>query len=147
MEDNMNENKGESISSELSMDEETRRLFNVRKVQKSKKPTFKRAGSHKFKRLDSNWRRPRGLQGKQRRHYAGKGALAQTGYCSPRAVKGLHPCGYADILVETLEAVENVDASREAIRISGRVGSRKKTQIEAKAVELGIKILNPTRGE
>ncbi|MFY9201953.1 MAG: 50S ribosomal protein L32e, partial [Methanosarcina flavescens] len=44
----------------LDMDSESRRLFNVRKVLKGKKPQFKRAACHKFKRLDSNWRRPRG---------------------------------------------------------------------------------------
>ncbi|HET8686705.1 MAG TPA: 50S ribosomal protein L32e, partial [Methanosarcina sp.] len=47
--------EGTSVST-LDMDSESRRLFNVRKVQKGKKPQFKRAACHKFKRLDSNWR-------------------------------------------------------------------------------------------
>jgi len=79
--------KGTSVST-LDMDPESKRLFNVRKVQKGKKPQFKRTCSHKFKRLDTNWRRPRGSQGKQRRKYVSKGALAQVGYGSPVAVKG-----------------------------------------------------------
>ncbi|MDD4523159.1 MAG: 50S ribosomal protein L32e, partial [Methanosarcina sp.] len=54
--------EGTSVST-LDTDSEFRRLFNVRKVLKGKKPQFKRAACHKFKRLDSNWRRPRGLQG------------------------------------------------------------------------------------
>ncbi len=132
---------------ELTMDEESRRLFKVRKVQKAKKPDFKRADSHKKKRLDSNWRRPRGLQGKQRKHIKAKGALAQVGYGSPVAVKGLHPSGYADILVNNVDDIEKIDASIEAIRIARTVGSRKKAMIEDKAAELGIKVLNPTRGE
>lgn len=131
----------------LAMDEESRRLFNVRKVQKAKKPDFKRADSHKKKRLDSNWRRPRGLQGKQRKHIKAKGALAQVGYGSPVAVKGLHPSGYADILVNNLSDVEKIDASIEAIRIARTIGARKKVIIEEKAAELGLKVLNPTRGE
>ena len=131
----------------LTMDEESRRLFKVRKVQKAKKPDFKRADSHKKKRLDSNWRRPRGLQGKQRKHIKAKGALAQVGYGSPVAVKGLHPSGYADILVNNLSDVEKIDASIEAIRIARTVGTRKKVIIEEKAAELGLKVLNPTRGE
>lgn len=131
----------------VDVSENTKRLFKVRKVQKGKKPTFKRADAHKYKRLDSNWRRPRGLQGKQRRHYKAKGAVVQAGYGSPAAVKGLHPSGYAEVLVNTVSDVEKVDASVEAIRIARTVGARKRALIEAKASELGIKVLNPTRGE
>ncbi|MDD2438961.1 MAG: 50S ribosomal protein L32e [Methanosarcinaceae archaeon] len=133
--------------STLNMDPESRRLFKVRKVLKGKKPQFKRACSHKFKRLDSNWRRPRGLQGKQRRKYKGKGAVAQVGYGSPAAVKGLHPSGYADVLVANLAELELVDPSFEAVRISATVGAKKKVLIKEKAEELGIKVLNPGKGE
>ncbi|WP_094228839.1 50S ribosomal protein L32e [Methanolobus psychrotolerans] len=129
------------------MDDKTKRLFKVRKIQKHKKPDFKRTDCHKYKRLDSNWRRPRGLQGKQRRHYKSKGALAQVGYGSPAVVKGLHPSGYAEVLVFTVAELDNVNAVEEAIRIAAKVGGRKKALIEAKAAELSIKILNPTRGE
>jgi large subunit ribosomal protein L32e len=132
---------------ELEMDEESRRLFKVRKVQKGKKPDFKRADSHKFKRLDSNWRRPRGLQSKKRRHVRAKGALAQVGYGSPVTVKGLHPSGFAEVLVRTVSDVEKVDASIEAIRIARTVGAKKRNVIEEKAVELNIRVLNPSRGE
>lgn len=133
--------------SELVMDDESRRLFNVRKVLKGKKPDFKRTDSHKLKRLDSNWRRPRGLQGKQRKHIKAKGALAQVGYGSPVAVKGLHPSGYADILVRNISDIDAIDATIEAIRIARTIGAKKKAVIEEKAAELGIKVLNPTRGE
>lgn len=131
----------------LDMDSESKRLFNVRKVLKGKKPQFKRAAYHKFKRLDSNWRRPRGTQGKQRRKYVSKGALAQVGYGSPVAVKGLHPSGYSDVLISSVDELELIDPSYEAIRIASTVGARKKAIIIAKAEELGIKILNPGRSE
>lgn len=129
------------------MDDKIKRLFKVRKIQKHKKPDFKRTDSHKYKRLDSNWRRPRGLQGKQRKHIKAKGALAQVGYGSPVAVKGLHPSGYAEVFVVTVGQLDAVNVAEEAIRISGKVGGRKKLIIEAKAAELSIKVLNPTRGE
>ncbi|MGB9927545.1 MAG: 50S ribosomal protein L32e [Methanosarcina sp.] len=131
----------------LDMDPESRRLFNVRKVQKGKKPQFKRAAYHKFKRIDDNWRRPRGTQGKQRRKYVSKGALAQVGYGSPAAVKGLHPSGYSDVLISSIADLELIDSSYEAIRIAAKVGARKKALILAKAEELGIKVLNSGRGE
>jgi large subunit ribosomal protein L32e len=129
------------------MDDKTKRLFKVRKIQKHKKPVFRRTDGHKYKRLDENWRRPRGIQGKQRRHYKGKGAIAQVGYGSPVAVKGLHPSGYAEVLVCTVSQLDDVNAEVEAVRIAAKVGGRKKALIEAKAAELSIKVLNPTRGE
>lgn len=146
MEEQIKENAEISVTA-LAMDPESKRLFNVRKVQKGKKPTFKRTCSHKFKRLDSNWRRPRGLQGKQRQKYVAKGALAQVGYGSPAVVKGLHPSGYADVLISNVAEIELVDPSIEAIRIASSVGAKKKAMIEAKARELGIKILNPSGGQ
>jgi large subunit ribosomal protein L32e len=146
MAEEFNEVEDASVSI-LDMDPETKRLFNVRKVQKGKKPQFKRTCSHKFKRIDTNWRRPRGSQGKQRRKYVAKGALAQVGYGSPVAVKGLHPSGYSDVLISNAVELELVDPLCEAIRIAATVGARKKTGILAKALELGIKVLNPGRGE
>jgi len=146
MAEEFNEVEGTSVSA-LDMDPESRRLFNVRKVQKGKKPQFKRTCSHKFKRLDTNWRRPRGSQGKQRRKYVAKGALAQVGYGSPAAVKGLHPSGYSDVLISSIAELELVDPSFEAIRIARTIGAQKKAVILAKAEELGIKVLNPGRSE
>ena len=138
--------KGTSVST-LDMDPESKRLFNVRKVQKGKKPQFKRTCCHKFKRLDTNWRRPRGSQGKQRRKYVSKGALAKVGYGSPVAVKGLHPSGYFDVLIFSTSELELVDPSYEAIRVAAAVGAKKKTVILAKAEELGIRVLNPGKGD
>jgi large subunit ribosomal protein L32e len=146
MAEKSNEAKGTSVSAP-EMDSESRRLFGVRKVQKGKKPQFKRAACHKFKRLDVNWRRPRGSQGKQRRKYVAKGALAQIGYGSPAAVRGLHPSGFMDVLISNTTELELVDPSFEAIRIAATVGARKKAIILAKAEELGIRVLNPGRGE
>lgn len=143
---NYNEAKETSVSAP-DMDPESRRLFGVRKVLKGKKPQFKRAACHKFKRLDANWRRPRGTQGKQRRKYKAKGALVQAGYGSPAAVKGLHPSGFMDVLISSTVELELVDPSFEAIRIAATVGARKKAIILAKAEELGIRVLNPGRGE
>ena len=137
----------DTLVSTLDMDPESKRLFNVRKIQKGKKPQFKRTCSHKFKRLDTNWRHPRGSQGKQRRKYVSKGAHAQVGYGSPLAVKGLHPSGYSDVLIYSTSELELVDPSYEAIRVASSVGARKKAVIITKAEELGIRVLNPGQGD
>ncbi|MFC1786506.1 50S ribosomal protein L32e [Halobacteriota archaeon] len=120
------------------------RLLKVRKRQKSKKPAFRRHDSHKRKRLDENWRRPRGLHNKLRRRIVAKGAIVEAGYSSPKKVKGLHPSGYEEVLVHRPKDVEDVDVANQAIRIGGTVGMMKRLDIEKKAEELDIKVLNPT---
>lgn len=123
------------------------RLLRVRKRQKSKKPAFRRHDSHKKKRVGESWRRPRGLHNKLRSGIAAKGALVQIGYRSPNEVRGLHPSGYEEVLVHRPGDVEKVDATIQAIRISGKVGIKKRLDIEERAEELGVKILNPMRKE
>ncbi|MDY6865929.1 MAG: 50S ribosomal protein L32e [Halobacteriota archaeon] len=124
------------------MDSETNRLLRVRERQKSKKPTFKRTDSHKKKKLDDKWRRPRGLQSKFRRHVSAKGALVKSGYGSPKAVKGLHPCGLSEVLVANPSEITDLDPETQAVRISGTVGAKKKSEIIKRASERGLKVLN-----
>jgi large subunit ribosomal protein L32e len=52
-----------------------------------------------------------------------------------------------DVLISSTAELELVDPSFEAIRIAATVGARKKAIILAKAEELGIRVLNPGRGE
>ncbi|KAF5413836.1 MAG: 50S ribosomal protein L32e [Candidatus Methanogaster sp.] len=125
------------------MDSATKRLLNTRKQQKSKKPTFKRTDSHKKKKLDVNWRRPRGLQSKLRRRFASKGAVVQVGYGSPKAVKGLHPSGFEEVMVRNPGDLQPIDSSYQAARIARTVGVRKRQMIEEIAKSHEIKILNP----
>ena len=125
------------------MDIATRQLLKTRKKQKSKKPTFKRTDSHKKKKLDENWRRPRGLQSKLRKRIASKGAVVQVGYGSPRAVRGLHPSGFEDVLVRNLNDLQSIDPTYQAVRIARTVGVRKRQMIEEVAKNREIKLLNP----
>jgi len=124
-----------------------KRLLKVRKKQKSKKPAFRRHDSHKKKRVGESWRRPRGIHNKLRSGIAAKGTLVQIGYRSPNEVRGLHPSGYEEVLVHRPSDVEKVDTTTQAIRVSGKVGTKKRLDIEERAEELGIKILNPMRKE
>ncbi|HDJ38479.1 MAG: 50S ribosomal protein L32e [Candidatus Makaraimicrobium thalassicum] len=126
---------------------ENRRLLNVRKRQKSKKPAFRRADGHKKKKLDCNWRRPRGLQGKLRKGIATKGAIAQVGYGSPRAVRGLHPSGFEEVLVRNPDDLRSIDPSYQVARIARTVGVRKRMMIEEVATAREIRILNPLTAE
>lgn len=126
-----------------------KRLLRVRRRLKARKPEFKRYCAHKKLRLrNKSWRRPRGLDNKLRIRYGGKKSgriVVNVGFGSPKAVRGLHPSGYEEVLIYNPNELEKIDPERQAIRIASQVGMKKRLAIEDKAKELGLKILNPTR--
>jgi len=124
-------------------DDETKRLLDIRKKQKSKKPAFRQTDSHKKKKLADHWRRPDGIHNKTRRAIKGKCPLVKAGYGSPASVRGLHPSGFEEVIVNNPGDLASVNAEKQAIRIAHTVGLRKRIMIETKAAELGLKILNP----
>ena len=145
VEEEKQEEKTEALPITMALDEEMKRLLNVRKKQKSKKPEFKQTDSHKKKKLADYWRKPDGIHNKTRYALKGKTPLVEAGYGSPAAVRGLHPSGFEEVLVRTPKDIESLKVGRQAARIARTVGSRKRAIIEKKAAELGLKILNPTR--
>jgi len=121
------------------VDEKTRLI----RARNAKRATFTRQNLHQKKKLKDTWRRPRGLQSKQRKQYRAKGAQPTPGYGSPLAVRGFHPSGYEEILVHRVEDLEGLDAQVQAIRISGSVGNKKREAIQNKALEYALKVINP----
>jgi len=117
------------------------RLLKVRTRQKSKKPEFNFHDSHKKKRLGTSWRKPRGLHNKLRQQIAAKGKLVRVGYGSPKAVRGFHPCGLPEMLVNNVAELEKAQGA--VVRIASGVGMKKRLEIQTKAATAGIKILNP----
>lgn len=130
----------------LTLDAETKRLLDVRKKQKSKKPHFRQTDSHKKKKLADYWRRPDGIHNKMRYGVKGKTPLVEAGYGSPSLVRGLHPSGFEEVIVNNPKEIESLNKGQ-AARIAHTVGARKRVLIEKRASELGLKILNPTRRE
>ncbi len=120
------------------------RLLRVRTRQKSKKPEFNFHDSHKKKRLGTSWRKPRGLHNKLRQQIAAKGKLVRPGFGSPRAVKGYHPCGLPEVLVNNVAELQKAQGS--VVRIAAAVGMKKRLEIQAKAAQSGLKVLNPKGG-
>ncbi len=123
---------------------EKARLMTIRARIKRKKPRFLRQEWWRFPKFKNNpkWRRPKGIDSKMRLKKKGKPRSPSIGWGSPRAVRGLHPSGYEEVLVHNVKELEAIDPSRQAARIAGTVGRRKRELIVAKAKELGIKVLN-----
>jgi ribosomal protein L32E len=70
-------------------------------------------------------------------------ALVKVGYRSPKASRGLHPSGYRDNLIHNVTELAKLDPKGDAARIAHTVGKKKRIEIINKALQLGIKVLNP----
>lgn len=106
-----------------------------------RKPKFLRQGQY-LKRVGEKWRKPRGIHSKLRQKKKGKGSLPNVGYMAPKNLRGLHPSGYRERLVENVNYLSLIDPKKEAVRISSKVGERKRKEIINKAKKLKLKVLN-----
>jgi large subunit ribosomal protein L32e len=119
-----------------------RKALRTRELARNKKPAFLRPESWRYDKFSESWRRPRGLDNKIRQKVKGWPASPSTGYKGPKVARYLHPSGYREVLVYTVEEVAKVDPATQAIRIGGTVGMRKRALITAEAQKLEIKVLN-----
>jgi len=112
---------------------------------KHKKPDFRRQESWRYKRVKENWRRPRGIDSKMRKKVKGWPRSPEAGYRSPKEIRGLHPSGYTEVRVQTVDDLIKIDPQRQAIRIARTLGAKKRFEILARAEGRGIHVLNPRR--
>jgi large subunit ribosomal protein L32e len=108
-----------------------------------KKPKFRRQESWRYKRVGDTWRKPHGIDSKMRKKVKGWPVSPTTGYRSPKKTRGLHPSGFVETLVQSVEDLGGIDPELQAIRIARTVGGRKRVEILASAEEKGIHVLNP----
>ena len=127
---------------ELSAEE--RKLLKIRRVQKGKKPKFRRQESWRYKRVDPSWRRPKGIDSKMRLKLGGRPKLVEIGYRSPSRVRGRSGSGHDEVLVFNVGDLSKV-APDQVVRIGHVVGQRKRFDILEKAKALGLYVVNPGR--
>jgi len=115
------------------------------KSQKVSHPTFKRpnVGRPSRKRLEDKWRRPRGIDNKQREKFNHAGFIPRIGYRNSKDLRDLHPSGYFEVLISCEKDLENViDAEGVAVRLASKLGKKKREALVQKIGELGLKLLN-----
>jgi len=120
---------------------EIKRLLELRRLIKNKKPDFIRQDSHKKKRIDNSWKKPKGMHSQMRHNRSGYRKLLQVGYGSPKLVRGMHPSGLKSVEIANVNELLKIDPKEEGIIIK-KVGLKKKVEIIKEAEKKGIKILN-----
>lgn len=125
------------------LDEETKANLATRAAQMKKQPKFRRQEWFRYYRLSrTGWRKPKGLQSKQRLNMKYRTPMARVGYGKISSVRGLHSSGFEDILVNNPNDLDGLDPERQAVRVSASVGNRKRAKIHDRADDLGLRVLN-----
>lgn len=119
-----------------------RTALRIRGLIASRRPTFYRQEWYRYKRLGLKWRKPQGGQSKLRRHLRYRINVVSIGFRGPKTARGLHPSGFQEVLVHTVRELKGIDPKRQAVRIAGTVGARKRALIQEEAEGLGLRILN-----
>ena len=128
------------------LSEELKAALALRAAQKKATPSFRRTEWFRYKRLSrSGWRKPHGMDNKQRRNFKYRGSLVRIGHGKVNAASGLHPSGFEEVMVHNTRDLDQIDAETQAARVGATVGGRKRENIHARADELGIRVLNRRR--
>lgn len=138
------EEGGYRVKKKPELDEETKKLLALRNEMSNDRIAFLRQEWFRFPRLGEKWRKPRGMHSKMRRHYSYRPNVVSIGYRGPAKVRGLHASGFQEVLVHNPDQLDNVDPKIQAVRVGSSVGFKKRQVIEAKADEMGIRVLNRT---
>lgn len=129
------------------LSEELKEALAVRAAQKKKTPSFRRTEWFRYKRLSrSGWRKPKGMDNKQRRNFKYRGSKVRVGHGKIAMARGLHSSGFEEVMVFNQEDLESINPETQAARIGASVGNRKREGIHDRADELGIRVLNRRRG-
>jgi large subunit ribosomal protein L32e len=120
-----------------------KRLLRIAKEKRRRQPKFRHEQAHRWTRVKDSWRKVRGIDSATREKRKGRISMVSAGYRKPKAIRGLHPSLYEEVLVHRPDDLEGLDPDIHAIRIGGTVGQRKRVDIIQKAETMLLRVLNP----
>jgi large subunit ribosomal protein L32e len=124
------------------LSKELKEKLRIRKQIKDRTPEFLREEWFRYGKIPKTWRKPDGLTSKMRLHKKYRTNVVSIGYRGPRDTRGLHPSGFEEVFVFNVNDLTKIDPNKQAARIGGSVGTKKRLDIQKKAEELDIRILN-----
>jgi len=121
---------------------ENKRLMELRKKISMKRPSFRRVESWRYKRVKESWRKARGIDSKTRKKTKSGVKSPTIGYRGPKKVRGLHPSGYEEVRIDTINELKNLNKKKQAVKISSKLGAKKRIALIDYCQRRGFKILN-----
>ncbi|MFW9945916.1 MAG: 50S ribosomal protein L32e [Candidatus Odinarchaeota archaeon] len=119
-----------------------KKLLQFRQKLKKEKPSFRRVESWRYKRVKDSWRKARGIDSKTRKKKKSGVKSPTVGYRIPKKIRGLHPSGFEEVRIFNLNDFKGLSNKKHAIKISGRVGAKKRITLVDYAQNRGFKVLN-----
>lgn len=130
------------VKAKPELDDETVDALAKRAMISGRRPAFKRQEWFRYSKLGEKWRKPKGIHSKMKRQLKRRPPMVDIGFRGPVAARDLHPSGFEEVLVYNVDGLESIDPKKQAVRIGGTVGTKKRIAIEDRAAELGIRVLN-----
>jgi large subunit ribosomal protein L32e len=121
---------------------EQKRLLRLRKKINKKRPSFRRVESWRYVRVKDSWRKARGIDSRTRIKSKSGVKSPSSGYRGPKMIRGLHPSGYEEVRVVTIDDLKNLNNNKHAIKISTKLGVKKRISLIDYAQSRGFKVLN-----
>ncbi len=97
--------------------------------------------------MSEAWRRPRGVTSRMRKEKAGWPPKVKNGFGSAVEARGLHPRMLVERRLERLSDLEGLDPKLHIIRLSARLGERKRLLLLERVRQLNFHIANPGKQE
>ena len=119
-----------------------KRLMKLRKMINKKRPSFRHVESWRYKRVKNSWRKARGIDSQTRKKTKTGVKSPTIGYRNPKKVRGLHPSGFEEIRVVTIQDIQNLNKNYQAVKISGKLGAKKRIALIDYCQKRGFRILN-----
>ena len=104
-------------------------------------PKFTRQNRSVDKRVGEAWRKPRGIDNKQRVMLGWCGAMPNIGYRSPKDTRGMRNGKMLKVVHNEAELAK-CDAKADGIYFAATVGKKKRAVLLAKATAMGIRVYN-----
>jgi len=130
------------VKKKPKLTKELQNKIRIRKQIKKRTPRFLREEWFRYKRIPKNWRRPDGITSKMRKNLKYRPSKVRVGFRGPKDTRGLHSSGFEEVVVYNVTDLTQIDPNTQAARIGSTVGTKKRIDIEKKAEDLDIRILN-----
>jgi len=115
-----------------------------KKIVKKRTLHFPRHQSDEYVKVRASWRRPRGIDSRQRRKFKGLTSLVHIGFGSDKETRHRVPGGWYKFTIHNVKELEVLlmQNRKYAAEIAHNVSSRKRKEIVERAQQLNIKLLN-----
>jgi large subunit ribosomal protein L32e len=130
------------VKKKPKLSKEIKEKLRIRKQINKRRPEFLREEWFRYGKIAKTWRKPDGLTSKMRLHKKYRPSVVRVGFRGPKDTRGLHSSGFEEVIIFNVNDLQKVDPNKQAVRIGGSVGTKKRLDIEKKAQELDIRILN-----